>query len=303
MLPGVVYLEMARAAVVRATGIEGEVSVIIRIKNVVWIKPIVIDGKPVRVYIVLVPMQGGAIDFTILSRPYSNNGDPVMHSQGSASIEQPQELPRLDCAAIEADCSLRLIDARLCYETFGAMGLSYGPAFRVIERIHVGDRRVLAELHLPETVSDTFGRFVLHPSMMDAAQQSAIGLMMHDSLPEPSLPFALDELWVYGACTETMRCFVRRSEGSKDFDRMLKLNIDLCDSQGNIRVKIKGFTSRVSDRSIDASKSGQTIIESDETTQFNDEFYKSLIEGIEQGEISKEQMKTILELRSGGENG
>jgi hypothetical protein len=54
---------------------------------------------------------------------------------------------------------------------------------------------------------------VLHPGMTDAALQASIGLMQGTDEKKPRLPFALDELEVFGECTRTMWVYVRYSEG------------------------------------------------------------------------------------------
>ena len=42
-----------------------------------------------------------------------------------------------------------------------------------------------------------------------------------------------------------MAALIRYSEDSKPEDRTIKLDIDLCDHQGNICIQMRGFTSRI----------------------------------------------------------
>ena len=57
-------------------------------------------------------------------------------------------------------------------------GLDYGPGFRGIEKLYVGQDQLLAKISLPSSVRNTQGQFVLHPSLMDAAFHASIGLTM-----------------------------------------------------------------------------------------------------------------------------
>ncbi|HJU39820.1 MAG TPA: type I polyketide synthase, partial [Tahibacter sp.] len=72
VLPGVAYLEMARAAVAQATGSDAPLT----LSQVVWLRPLAVDA-PTEVGIALAPQDDGGIAFEIRS------GDTV-HAQGIA---------------------------------------------------------------------------------------------------------------------------------------------------------------------------------------------------------------------------
>ena len=62
--------------------------------------------------------------------------------------------------------------------------------------------------------------YTLHPSMMDAAFHASVGLLVrsiHDDADshELSLPFAMQEVEVYGPCPEHIWSYIRYTEGSK----------------------------------------------------------------------------------------
>ncbi|MCP4273753.1 MAG: hypothetical protein GY781_17650, partial [Gammaproteobacteria bacterium] len=109
--------------------------------------------------------------------------------------------------------------------------------------------------------------YVLHPSMMDSALQSSIGLMLNNSIIEDgngaqyklTLPFALEALEILSPCTFKMYAWVRYSEGSTPSDKVQKLDIDLCDEQGNLCVKIRGFSSRRLENEFVVSKTESSI--------------------------------------------
>jgi hypothetical protein len=130
-----------------------------------------------------------------------------VHSQGSALLIEGLSTPVLDIDALLAKSSMKTVSADWCYETFKRTGLDYGPAHRGIEEIYVGQGEVLAKLSLKESLSDTLEQFILHPGLLDSALQASIAFA--DGLEEPdrvrlSLPFALEELDVYGRCRSVM---------------------------------------------------------------------------------------------------
>ena len=60
-----------------------------------------------------------------------------------------------------------------------------------------------------------------------------------------------------------MWALVRYSAGSKAGDKVQKLDIDLCDEQGNVCVRMKGFSSRVLEGEVGAVGSAATARDAD----------------------------------------
>ena len=261
VLPGVAYLEMARAAVEQAAGALEQGQTGIRLKNVVWARPITLADRPVRVHIGLFPGEGdnGQVAYEIYSDPKTDDEEPIVHSRGTAVLSPMSggpPVPTLDLPGLQAQCCQDSLSPHQCYDTFKAMGIDYGPAQQGIEKVFVGPRgdQVLAKLSLPAPVFYTRDQFVLHPSLMDSALQASIGLLNGpgfkitpgSNIPlKPALPFALQELEIFAGCTPAMWALVQTNNGSAAGDRVQKLDIDLCNEQGRICVRMKGFSVRV----------------------------------------------------------
>src|SRR5262249_10407953 len=103
---------------------------------------------------------------------------------------------------------------------------------------------VLASLHIPESVTNTFKDYQLHPSLLDAA--IGVGVVLHwlpgTNASSPMLPFALDEMRILKPCTAKMWAWVRRNTTDAAIQ---KFDIDLCDEAGSVSVEMRGFTARV----------------------------------------------------------
>ena len=248
VLPGVAHLEMARAAVAQATHFGG-----VALEGVVFVRPLAVDDEGRAVHIALMPRDGGEIDYEIYTR--ADAGAPALvHSQGRAVPHEPSEPEVLDLNALRARCQDKSVDGAQCYAVFDALGLNYGERFRAVESLGIGrddqgQLQVLAKLALPSGASAE--PFVLHPSMMDAALQAALGL----NLGEPSgasfaggkasLPYALERLRVFGASPAHAWAWVRYSAGCTAQSPVRKLDIDLVDEQGRVCVRLEGFSSRI----------------------------------------------------------
>ncbi|WP_455893511.1 beta-ketoacyl synthase N-terminal-like domain-containing protein, partial [Serratia proteamaculans] len=251
VLPGVGYLEMARAAVEKAAG-DLAPGTIITLNNVVWTQPIVVSGAAKAVHIGLSEADNEQLHFDIYSQ--SSLGEEIIHSQGEVAFLNNEAPSHLDLRDIRAQMTQGVLDADTCYRAFDAMGLCYGAGHRGIQEIYQGEEQVLAQLALPPAVLGTQQDYLLHPSLMDAALQSSIGLILHntqqqeDEALQVTLPFALDSLAVIAACTQKMYAWVRRSDSASE--KVQKLDIDLCDEQGQVCVRMRGFSSRVLEKDV-----------------------------------------------------
>ncbi|MCP5007768.1 MAG: SDR family NAD(P)-dependent oxidoreductase, partial [Planctomycetes bacterium] len=251
VFPGVGFLEMARAAVEKASG-ELEEGTTIHLKHVVWSQPIVVDGSAQKVHIGLFGEESGQIQYEVNTES-ENEENAVVHFLGVAEFKEKEVKPPLDIRNLRSQMNRGTLNAKYCYQAFKEMGMDYGEGHRGIREIYQGEDQLLARLSLPSSVHDTQSEYVLHPSLMDSALQSSIGLILKNvALPDssegplkPSLPFSLESLEILAPCTSEMYAWIRYSGGSITSDKSLKLDIDLCDEQGNVCVKMRGFTSRV----------------------------------------------------------
>ncbi len=252
VLPGVAYLEMVRAAVKQATGASLEQGhTRIELKNIVWIRPIVVGSEPVKIHIGLFIEDNGKIAYEIYSESVADDAEVVLHSQGSALLCSTEEAPSLDLKALKTKCGQSSLSSAKCYEIFKAIGIDYGPGHQGIEMVYAGSGQVLAKLTLPASLADTQEQFILHPSLLDSALQASIGFMMLDkdassaSSFKPAVPFALDSLIIFSKCTSVMWALIKYGDNSANGDKVQKFNIDLCDEQGKVCVQLNGLSTRV----------------------------------------------------------
>jgi acyl transferase domain-containing protein/D-arabinose 1-dehydrogenase-like Zn-dependent alcohol dehydrogenase len=245
VLPGVAYLEMALAAAARSTGMAEDPAHYLSLHEVTWIRPIELDAGPVRVGTTLEQRGDGRIGFEICIEPSGEGDRRIVCARGSISTGRAEVRPSLDLASLQASCSLGVLDAGKCYAAFNAVQLDYGPRFRGLERVYSGADQALAKLRLPDMLRGTLDQYVLHPAILDSAMQAAIGLLADDSgkLGALALPYSLMELQVLGPCRADMWAFARRSEDQSGANRE-KIDIDVCDENGDVCVRLLGFSLR-----------------------------------------------------------
>jgi polyketide synthase PksN len=251
ILPGVAYLEMARAAASLALGADAAREAGIELRNVVWLRRIAVAAAT-DVHIGLRLGDDGAVDFEIYTGAAAD--DAIVHAQGravpvDASGTRPADV--LDLAALRRRCD-RSIDVATCYAAFRAAGVEYGAAHRALQNMQLGrdadgQLLIVAQVALPECVSATRDHYVLHPSVLDGALQVAVGVSF-DSVGsgtgQPALPFALERLEILAPVPAQVWVVVRPSadRSSADVGAIRKLDIALCDAAGRACVRLHGFT-------------------------------------------------------------
>jgi acyl transferase domain-containing protein len=272
VLPGVAYLEMTRTAVENAMLITSG-SYVLELRNIIWIRPIIVM-KEKEVSIVLSVNDDDQIDFEVFSL---DDGQKNAHYQGQAIIKKQYALEGVDLESLTKKMRNGHLETSRIYTIFRERGLHYGPAHQGIKIIYQGENQVLAKLHLPEVAKDD--RFVLHPSLIDSALQSAIGFTddLSQSSSQPSLPFALDFLRIFSPCEKIMYSWVRYSNDNKSNSKISKLDIDLMNQNGQICVQMQGFSTRVLNNEIMKN------------SYYNITFYETIIKDILNNRVSVQE--------------
>lgn len=241
ILPGVAHLELVRAAIEHADGAPGE-GRFIQLKNVVWIQPIVVE-TPRQISVILSPAPQEQIDFEI----HSHDGErKTVHCRGRASIVAGPEPEGLRLQERLAQMRPSGIDMEDFYAAFRRVEIFHGPFYRGVTGLYRDDAHILAKLALPAVVAGSQGDYVLHPSLMESALQAA-SLLIADSKQHaggPSLPFALETIDIHGSCTSEMYAWVRHASDYRQDGNVIKLDVDLTDMQGRVRVRLRGFSFR-----------------------------------------------------------
>ncbi|WP_308287941.1 non-ribosomal peptide synthetase/type I polyketide synthase [Streptomyces hilarionis] len=233
LLAGVAYLEMARLAGDLAEG--GPVR---GVDGLVWATPVRLPAGTSRR--LLVRLTGTSFEAVTAGE------EGAAHARGTLLFGEPGPRPApIDLAAVRARCAT-VNSGESCYQAFSRLGFDYGPSFRAVEEIAVGQREALALLRLPEPRLADRDAYVFHPSLLDAALQAAGQLVpgARDSTPSPGyLPYSLGSVRLYGELPQQPYAYATPSArpqtaGTLCFDVML------LDPSGVVVAAIESFTLR-----------------------------------------------------------
>ncbi|HKP98201.1 MAG TPA: SDR family NAD(P)-dependent oxidoreductase [Fibrobacteria bacterium] len=234
LFPGSGYLELACVA----GNIAGEQRVA-KLQDVVWVHPLGFSDGARSLRTCLKPV-GSSIEYRIVS---VEGGREKVHSEGRMSLQNGgrARAQALSLAALKDRCPKRMTGEQ-CYERFRRIGFDYGPSFRTLQEIHAGPAGALARLKLPDHLKPAFGAYILHPSLLDGALQTVIGLVDGAEPSTPYLPFAIDEVELLRPLSQACHVWVEPAGAAKaEGSGLKKFDITLLNDGGDALVKLKGF--------------------------------------------------------------
>jgi acyl transferase domain-containing protein/enoyl-CoA hydratase/carnithine racemase/aryl carrier-like protein len=249
IVPGVAYLEMAQAAAKLISGHAANSPLAVVLTHIAWFQPLDVTNGEATAHIGLLDKGGGGIAYEIYTA--HDRAHPLVHGQGAVALKSLPLAPPLDIARLRAEIQQQRFDGAQCYAIFKSMGFEYGPSLQSIAELWVGKGQVLARLALDPALAATLDEFFVHPCLADAALQAAMGLgLAQAGAPGEAaatfMPFALEHMEILAPCTAAMWVWIRPAASAAAGGELHKLDIDLCDSHGNICLRMKHFNFRAS---------------------------------------------------------
>ncbi|XMB24952.1 SDR family NAD(P)-dependent oxidoreductase [Paenibacillus sp. BR2-3] len=240
ILPGVAYLEMARAAGEMVAGQN-----IQSIKDVLWVNRMQIEDSIdafIQIY-----REPNYMNFQVYT---VQDGNQLIHCKGKlyAEAETPLERRKFDIGGIKQRCGVR-ITKDFCYNQVfkDSIGFQYGPSFQATTEAFCGDHESLEKLDLPADLHDTFHHYDLHPSIVDAALRAVTWIGGPEAYKQLRLhiPFALGEVVIYGKLTPGCYSYARIApETIGKASGMKRFQVYILNELGEVLVEAKDFTIR-----------------------------------------------------------
>ncbi|HXH38620.1 MAG TPA: SDR family NAD(P)-dependent oxidoreductase [Thermoanaerobaculia bacterium] len=237
ILPGVAYLEMARAAGEMAANANVRV-----IRNLVWERPLIVGNDATEVEVSLTPAKN-----EVMFAVRTVGGDhAITHCTGRLGYEVNSPAPeRLDIAGIQERCSERVMSHQELYSFLGGLGLNLGKGFQIVRSICATETESLAILELPEHLKGEAGQFWLHPALMDGSLHTAIGLMKANGMVVPlSLPYSVGEVQIIHPLRDLHYGYATWGLDSKGNPDRQKVAFYLLDKNGTVLVRLKDFVNK-----------------------------------------------------------
>jgi myxalamid-type polyketide synthase MxaB len=229
ILPGTAYLEMALAAARHIFA--GKVCTLenVSIEEMLSLP----EENEKLLQIIISSLQGDHASFEIYSLHHisaDNEETWKRHAIGTIRVKEMLE-DKPDSINVE-NLKKELaeqIDVPSYYRQLSELGLNYGKTFRGVQQIFQGSGEALGRVALPETGEDEYGRYQIHPALLDACFQllgAAISSLRKDE-NNIYVPIGLHHLQVFeGSQTQTWA--------------HVKFTKDLIDSHGSLKDTLSG---------------------------------------------------------------
>ncbi|AKT41166.1 type I polyketide synthase [Chondromyces crocatus] len=242
VLPAAAFLDLALSAAA-SLGHTGS-----RLSQVSFRAPLFLQGQATRAFqIALLPNSTQEFTFQVSSRAAEESDAPwTLHAEGRVhpgeedSTRAPDSLDALR-ARCTTEVSVEEHDAAL-----KRRGLQFGPSFRCVEQIWLGQREVLGRVRLPDSL-DAPQNHRIHPALLDACFQ-LLGAVVasgngHEGGGETVLylPAQVGALRVYGRAAPRAGWCHMKVEQEKNLPERMTGEIFLRDDQGRVLVHVRGF--------------------------------------------------------------
>jgi len=234
--PGTAYLEQAAGLLTR-----GSFDSPLQFENVFFLAPMVVGEKENREVRFRLDREDRVFRFSISSR------DTAWREHATGSIQRISERApaKKDLEGIRKRCAERTLlfddERRTRQEAF----FHFGPRWRNLRAIRLGQGEALTDLELPSNSSADVANYLVHPALLDLATGSALYLVTnYDQSASIYLPLSYRKIKVYKRFPAKMHSHIR-THAENDLSReVVNFQITLLDPDGQVLAEIEDFSMR-----------------------------------------------------------
>ncbi|MEU8972904.1 SDR family NAD(P)-dependent oxidoreductase [Streptomyces monashensis] len=229
LMPAAAYVEMALSAGRRAMDRPVEVRhlEISRLLPLPWPDP-----TPVALQTAVTP-DDGALTISVREE-HGGECRPAVRAQVRTLLGTAPA--PLDVSTLQARCQRR-VNGPDFYQMCHSIGLNCGPAFQLVESVHVGDEEVLLSYRLRHPADD----YTAHPVLLDAPLQATVALSELTVESAGFLPSVFGAVRVWRTPASTGIAHLRRRHRSAN---EICWDITYADEDGTVAVEIDGCRTR-----------------------------------------------------------
>lgn len=275
VIPGVTYLEMARAAIEYK---EGEKP--IKISEVYFITPVSMKDDETRFLKFSMEKEKGVYNFTVLSTKDNyddENAEWRDHIVGKVESIAETAATQHNLQEIIDKCNLDRLNGDQ-----HDLDPDLGARWQNIKKAFLGKDEYLVQFELNSEFAEDLKTYKLHPSLLDRAAGTG---MLYLDLDAVYLPFSYKNLIYRKPLTENIFAHIIQTEPYQTGMETVTFDVIITDESGDELVKIEEFSEKrinnLSEKIKTIAKEGSTIARKSEPQKNGSNFYaESLQEGI-----------------------
>jgi len=234
VLPGVTYLEMARAAFERHA--DGGP---IELQDVFFLTPMGVRDGETRVVRFTLEREADGYRFLAASRAVGDEGPDARwteHAMGFVKRAQREEPARHDLEELKHRCGLRLI-----HGDEEEVDPDLGPRWQNIQKVHLGDGELLVLFELAEEFAADLDTLQLHPSLLDRAAGTGMSYLERDGI---YLPLSYKRLVFRAPLPRRIYAHIRNVPNGDASKETISFNVRVMDEHGVELVRIDEFSEK-----------------------------------------------------------
>ncbi len=176
------------------------------VKDLVLHRPLIVAEEHQRiVHLVFDSPSDSSAEFKIHSADVTEGYEPVwtLHATGRLLLHPAAQDPgsgipeQFEMNSARSRFSEALSESDI-YDLFEKRGVHFGPAFRALKCMDLGEGEAVASLSLPEQLASELRDYRIHPVLLDAALQTiAVSQMNRAGIDE-----SRDTLWLFCGCEQ-----------------------------------------------------------------------------------------------------
>ncbi|MEN7551963.1 SDR family NAD(P)-dependent oxidoreductase, partial [Rapidithrix thailandica] len=233
VLPGVVYLEMARMAAELAC--PGEK--VLEMAHVTWVKTLSLDKHTSREIDTELRLEKNKLTWKI--------SEDMVFAQGE--LKTGQYLYAGPNVAVDVDREKRALQKQMnreaFYQRFEEGGFKYGKMFTPLQQVYYDEHTALAYVEVPDSLKGDFSHYVLHPSIMEGSLQTA-GLLanLHQPIGSPYIPYEIASLKIYRKLEKASWVLAIEKTKSETSANSKKYDLQILNDRGELCIEIHDYT-------------------------------------------------------------
>ena len=236
LVPGTGYLQFAAASLLNDRFNSG-----VAFEDVFFLAPLLVASGESREVRVRLRRQGSRSQFSILAQ----DGEWIEYASGHVGRNQNRVPADQDVTKIRERCALRRIGFTDLQRTQQERYFTFGPRWRNLRSIHIGEREALAELQLSDDFARDLPTWCVHPALADLATGAALYLIEgYETSDFVYLPLSYKRITFYRPMPVRIYSHIRSGQPNTSRREIVTFDITLLDSQGKIIAEITEFSMR-----------------------------------------------------------
>ncbi|HEY0405310.1 MAG TPA: SDR family NAD(P)-dependent oxidoreductase, partial [Pyrinomonadaceae bacterium] len=235
-LPGVAYVEMARAAFAELTKHDA-----MTLQDVIFLAPLMTDPDGRKEVHTVFDKKGERFEFRILGEGEALAGEPQQrwkeYARGKVSQAERNGDAAQDLSQIMARCPREIVITEADERAEQGSLVEWGERWKNLKKVYVGTDEALALLELPAEFAADLSSLYLHPALLDVAT----GFMGLISEMSDYVPLSYRSIAINAPLPQTFYSYSKKRPTDSANAQRVGFDVTILDLQGKTLLRIENF--------------------------------------------------------------